>query len=474
LQHAYGFYSVWATRPLCPRLQPAFSFDDMENVTIANQLNVLPVTRAHWRITIIVGLGLFFDLFDVFLAGVLSTVLTTSFGLSQQVLPLVLGSSFLGMFIGAASMGGIADRHGRRPAFLINLGIYSLFTLIGAFSINAAMLVLTRFLAGIGIGAEMPLSDAFLSELLPAQHRGRMMSWAYTTGFLGVPVAGLLARVLVPLNPLGVAGWRWLFVAGSLGGVIVWSLRRMLPESPRWLESVGRSDEAAAIAKQIAEGAADIKPVHTAPAKSEPVPYQKLLEPQHRKVTIMFCVFQIFQTVGYYGFGTIVPLVLAAKGFSVLSSLTYVTIAFFGYPVGAALAVPIVERIERRWLIVGSALLMAIFGLGVGYATEPLAIMALGFAYTVTSNIFSNGFHILQGEVFPTALRARAAGSIYGLSRLSSAVMPFVLLPVLRRYGPGVMFACIAVAMLIVIADIALFAPATTGRALEEIAGDAT
>src|SRR5256714_14219013 len=117
----------------------------MNNLTIAGQLNQLPVTRVHRRITVIVGLGLFFDLFDVFLAGVLSTVLTASFGLSQQVLPLVLGSSFLGMFIGAASMGGIADRHGRRPAFLINLGIYSLFTLLGAFSINAAMLVLTRF-----------------------------------------------------------------------------------------------------------------------------------------------------------------------------------------------------------------------------------------------------------------------------------------------------------------------------------------
>src|SRR5438552_2266297 len=224
----------------------------MENVTIASQLNLLPVTRAHWRITVIVGLGLFFDLFDVFLAGVLSTVLTASFGLSQQVLPLVLGSSFLGMFIGAACMGGIADRHGRRPAFLINLGIYSLFTLLGAFSINAAMLVLTRFLAGIGIGAEMPLSDAFLSELLPAEHRGRMMAWAYTIGFLGVPAAGLLARVLVPLQPLGMAGWRWLFVAGSVGGVIVWSLRRLLPESPRWLESAGKTSEAAQIANEFA------------------------------------------------------------------------------------------------------------------------------------------------------------------------------------------------------------------------------
>jgi len=185
----------------------------------------------------------------------------------------------------------------------------------------------------------------------------------------------------------------------------------------------------------------------------------------------MLSVFQIFQTVGYYGFGTIIPLVLAAKGFSVLSSLTYVTITFLGYPIGAALSVVVVERMERRQLIVVSALLMAVFGFGFAYAKTPAAIMVFGFAYTVISNVFSSGFHVLQGEVFPTALRARAAGATYGLSRLSSAVMPFVLLPVLRNYGPTVMFSVIGLAMLIVILDIGLFAPRTTGRTLEEIAG---
>lgn len=441
----------------------------MESLPITSQLDGLPVTRAHRRAAVIVGLSLFFDLFDVFLAGVLSTVLTASFGLSPQALPAVLGSSFLGMFFGATFMGGIADRFGRRPAFLINLGIYSLFTLLGAFSMNAAMVVLTRFFAGIGIGAEIPLSDAYLSELLPAAHRGRLMSWAYTIGFFGVPAAGLLARVLVPLHPLGVAGWRWLFVAGSLGAVVVWRLRWLLPESPRWLESVGRLDEAADAANHLASGSV-VAPIAHIPAKRECLPFQTLFDHQYRKVTLVLSVFQIFQTAGYYGFGTIVPLVLAAKGFSVLSSLTYVTIAFFGYPIGAALSVVVVERMERRRLIVYSAFCMAVFGLGLGYARMPATIMALGFAYTVTSNIFSNAFHVLQGEVFPTALRARAAGSTYGLSRLSSAVMPFVLLPVLQRYGPDMMFAVIALAMAIVMIDIGFFAPRTTGRALEEIA----
>jgi putative MFS transporter len=404
--------------------------------------NGLPVTRAHIRITIIVGLGLFFDFFDVFLAGVIGTVLTTSFQLSATLLPVVLGSSFLGMFFGATCMGTIADRFGRRPAYLINLGVYSLFTLLGAFSLSPQMLALTRFLAGVGIGAEVPLSDTYLSELLPAKHRGRLIAWAYTVGFLGVPAVGLLARILVPLTPFGMAGWRWLFVAGSLGGAIVWVLRRGLPESPRWLEA------------------------HKAAA---PLPWRTLFTRQNRTRTFMLWVFHIFQTVGYYGFGTIVPLVLAAKGFSVLTSLTYTTLAFIGYPAGSLLSLLVVERMERRQLIICSALLMAVFGLLLGYATAPFAIVGFGILYTITSNIFSNAYHIFQGEIFPTSIRATATGSAYGLSRLSSALMPFVLLPVLQRYGSAVMFATIAGAMIVVIADIALLAPPTTGRTLEDI-----
>jgi MFS transporter, putative metabolite:H+ symporter len=329
------------------------------------------------------------------------------------------------------------------------------------------MLALTRFLAGIGIGAEVPLSDTYLSELLPAKHRGQLIAWAYTIGFLGIPAVGLLARMLVPQTPFGVAGWRWLFVAGSLGGASVWVVRRGLPESPRWLESVGRTKQAAEIVAQMA-GESAFQDADTTEAVA-PLPWRALFTRQYRARTFMLWVFHIFQTVGYYGFGTIVPLVLAAKGFSVLTSLTYTTLAFIGYPAGSLLSLLFVERMERRWLIMCSALLMAVFGLLLGYVTTPFAIVSFGLLYTITSNIFSNAFHIFQGEIFPTAIRATATGSAYGLSRLSSALMPFVLLPVLQRFGAAVMFATIAGAMIIVIADIGLFAPQTTGRTLEEI-----
>jgi putative MFS transporter len=443
--------------------------------SIAARLNRLPITRTHRVVVAIAGVGTFFDLFDIFLAGVLGTVLTERFHLSRVSLPAVLASGFLGMFVGALGLGWYADRVGRRRAFLINLGIYSSFTFLGAFATSATTLIALRFLAGIGIGAEPPLVDAYLGEWLPSRERGRYTAVAYTVGFLGVPAAGLLARVLVPLSPGGIDGWRWLFLAGSAGGAIIWRLRQHLPESPRWLDSVGRTAEAERIVAALEEEAAAGGPLR--PADAEDAPRRTavsglavLWSREYGGRTLVLSVFHLFQTVGYYGFGTLVPLVLASKGFSVVGSLGFASIVYLGYPLGSALSLPVVERVDRRWLIVGSAALMAAFGLALGFASTPRAILSFGLAYTVASNIFSNAFHIFQAEIFPTSVRATAAGAAYGLSRVSSALVPFVLLPVLGRWGPGAMFAIVALAMLVVVVDIGVFAPSTTGRALERVA----
>lgn len=120
-------------------------------------------------------------------------------------------------------------------------------------------------------------------------------------------------------------------------------------------------------------------------------------------------------------------------------------------------------------LIILSAGAMAAFGLALGFSVSPFAISLFGILYTLVSNLFSNAFHVLKGEIFPTSIRGRASGSGYGLSRLSSAVMPFALLPLLNSYGSGVMFAAVAGAMFIVILDIGLFAPSTTGSFAVEV-----
>lgn len=443
------------------------------DASIGAHLDRLPITPAHRAIVAIAGVGTFFDLFDIFLAGVLGTVLIERFHLNRVSLPLVLASGFLGMFLGSLGLGLMADRLGRRRAFLLNLTIYSVFTLLGAFAFSASTLIATRFVAGIGIGAELPLVDAYLSELLPAQQRGRYTALAYTIGFVGVPAVGFLARLLIPLRPLGIEGWRWIFVAGSAGGAVIWWLRRQLPESPRWLASKGRFAEADAVIAQLegrrppnhAEGI--VRPAVRAAIKSEQ--FSVLFSSQYLGRTAVLWIFQIFQSVGYYGFGTLVPLVLASKGFSIVNSLTYVSAVYAGYPLGSALSIPIVERIDRRWLIVGSAVLMAILGLALGLASAPIVIVAFGFSYTIVSNIFSNAFHIFQAEIFPTAVRATATSTAYGLSRLSSAAMPFILLPLLDHSGAAAMFAAVAIAMLIVVVDIGVFAPSTTGRSLERL-----
>jgi putative MFS transporter len=459
---------LWGSRPM-----PAGG--------VAERIDRLPVTRTQKRATVVVGLGLFFELYELFLTGVLSSVLVGEFGLTKAELPLVLASTFIGMFVGALVLGRLADRLGRRGAFLLNLAVYSLFSLLGAFSMNAAWLVVTRFMSGLGLGAELPLADTYLTDLLPARHRGRYIAWAYTIGFIGVPVVGFVAHWVTATSWIGVAGWRWMFVIGSLGSFIVFLLRRRLPESPRWLESVGRVGEAEAIVARL-EGEARSLPAESVPdsgrtAAPAPAPagpagrtgVGALFAPPYNKRTSMMVVFHIFQTIGYYGFGTMVPLVLTAKGYPISESLLYTGLTYLGYPVGSALSLPLVEAVERKYLVIVSGLAMAMFGLAFGFSNSMILIVAWGFLYTAVSNVFSNAYHIYQAEIFPTPMRSTGASGTYALSRLVTAVMPFVLVPVLNDDGVGVLFAIVCVAMVVVAVDVSILGPRTTGLRLEAV-----
>jgi len=449
---------------------------------VAERIDRLPVTCTQRRATVVVGLGLFFELYELFLTGVLSSVLVGELGLTKAELPLVLASTFIGMFVGALVLGRLADRLGRRGAFLLNLAVYSMFSLLGAFSMNAAWLVVTRFMAGVGLGAELPLADTYLTDLLPARHRGRYIAWAYTVGFIGVPVVGFVAHWVTATSFIGVAGWRWMFVIGSLGAFIVLLLRRGLPESPRWLESVGRTGEAEAIAARFEDEARDLPPEPAravpdrlptaAPAPAGPAGRTgvgALFARPYNKRTGMMVVFHVFQTIGYYGFGTMVPLVLTAKGYPISESLLYTGLTYLGYPIGSALSLPLVEAVERKTLVVWSGLAMAAFGLAFGFSNTMMLIVAWGFLYTAVSNVFSNAYHIYQAEIFPTSLRSTGASGTYALSRLVTAIMPFVLVPVLNDDGVTPLFAIMCGAMVVVAVDVSVLGPRTTGLRLEAL-----
>lgn len=420
-----------------------------------------------------IGLGLFFDAYENFLAATISGVLQEDLTLSRNELSLLLGSAFLGQFLGAVVMGRFADRFGRRKAFMVNLAVYSLFSLLGAFSPNAIFLVVTRFVAGVGIGAEYALADTYLSDLMPADKRGRFISWAYTVSFLGVPVVGLSARFLVPLQPLGVDGWRYLFVIGALGSFFVWLVRRNLPESPRWLELEGRHEEAEALVAAMedearAAGHTLREPDPTLrPGRREPVSVAALFRAPYTRRTVMLWLLSGLEVFGYYGFGTLAPLVLAAKGYGVVESLGFVAATYAGYPLGALLAVPIVERVERKHLVMATAALMAVFGVGFGLAGSGLLIVVSGLAFTLASNVFSNAYHVYMAESYPTKVRATATGAAYSVSKLVTGVMPFVLLPFLDAHGSGPVFGLVAAAMALLVLEVAILGQRTRGRSVD-------
>ena len=444
--------------------------------TIAARIERIPLFSLHRKLVVVLGIGTFFDLFDVALGGLLAAILANVYHLTVLWTAAIIASGFFGMFVGAIVLGVVSDYFGRRTLYLIDLLIYSLFTLAMAFAPDVTWVIVFRFLAGIGLGATPALTDVYLSELLPASVRGRYIAWAYTFGLLGVPIAGLLSKVLVSTTFL-LAGWRWLLVVGALGAFIVWWIRRSLPESPRWFEIRSRSAEAEAAVSTLEQQA--MRELHLTEL---PPPEQVVVKPPRRmtlaesfsgvyaKRTIMLLIFQFFQAVGFYGFGSLAPLILTAKGFSVVNSLAFAAPIALGYPLGSWLSVPLVERMERKWLIVGTALLMALFGLIFGFTTSVPVIIASGFLLTVASQLFSNSYHIYQAEIFPTRIRATAVGMAYSLSRLSSGILPLVALPLLQASGPVTVFVASAIILGVVSLDVALLGPRTTGQRLEKVA----
>ncbi|MFJ4920620.1 MFS transporter [Streptomyces sp. NPDC088725] len=439
--------------------------------SIGARLDRMRIGPVHRRITAVIGVGLFFDTFENNLSGTIGKVLQGDFALDATTLKFVLASTFIGQFLGSLVMGKVADRYGRRRAFLLNLAIYSGFSLLGAFSPNVYWLIATRFLAGIGIGAEQALSDCYLADVLPASKRGRFIAWAYTVAFCGVPAVGFAALWLAPASFLGVSGWRWLFVIGSLGSAVVWVLRRRLIESPRWLATRGRTAEAEVLVTWMEAGTpgggARPEPVEPVAAVAPALRLRDVFRPELRRRTSMLWILCVLSVVGYYGFGTLAPQVLAAKGYDIVAGLGFTALSFLGYPVGSALALPVIDRMERRTLLVLSAAAMALAGLGFGLTTSPALIVTFGFAYTLCSNIFSSVSHVYLSEQYPTSIRAAASGAAYSLSKLSAGAIPFVLLPVLDAGGSGALFWAIAGAMAVLIVSVLSLGDRTTGVSVD-------
>lgn len=228
------------------------------SVNAGGRLDRLPIGPFHYRIMTLIGIGMFFDGFDIYLAGtVLGVTLKTGFStLGENAI--FISMTFVGMMVGSFGTGFVGDRFGRRFSYQFNLLLFGVASLAAAFAPNMTILIICRFFMGIGLGAENVVGYSTMTEFVPAKSRGKWLGLMAVCVVTGLPVALLVASFVVPQF-----GWRAMFVLGGIGALVVWYLRKNLPESPRWLEAVGRKEEAEALMQTIEREASQGQPLPT-------------------------------------------------------------------------------------------------------------------------------------------------------------------------------------------------------------------
>jgi putative MFS transporter len=282
---------------------------------------------------------------------------------------------------------------------------------------------------------------------------------------------------LVPLTILGLDGWRWVVIIGSLGAAVIWWIRRNLPESPRWLDQHGRTAEAERIVDDMerharAETGKELPPpeIVTGETERKTGAWTEMWNPVYRGRTIMLVIYNLFQTIGYYGFSSWVATLLISQGIEVTKSLAYTFIIAIAAPIGPLVGVVFADRFERKWQIAWAAVGIAVFGLLFAQQKSAAGVIVFGLLITLCNNWMSFSFHAYQAELYPTRIRAQAVGFVYSWSRFSAIFSGFIIAFLLGNYGTVGVFTFIAGAMVVVFIVIGGFGPPVTGRRLEAIA----
>ena len=447
-----------------------------DDLYISQRIDRLPFTNYHLLLIIAAGAGFFFDIFDIDTMSVSAAVISKTFHMVPLITTLTIAMAFIGMFFGSILSGRLADKYGRKRLFVITLLIIALGSFLTFLSTSVAELWLFRFITGFGIGGDLPVIWAYLGELSPSKLRGKYVGYAMIIGVLSLPAVGLSGTALISTFPIN--GWRYVFLLGAVIALIVWPLRALAPESPRWYLSRNKKKEADAAMMSIEE-AVHRRTHRPLPSYAKNVKYSigeykaplsELFKKDIIGSTAVASLLWIFQTWGFYGFTAFLPLILIAKGYSLVHAIFFTAIGWVGGFLGPVLVSVISDRYQRKYLLTTYAFFAAlfIFLMGLTPPNSAVEVVLLAFLVNIFIQAWAATLYIYVPEIFPARVRASGGGFANGLGR-GFNVVGLLVIGVALAGIPIAQLSFTAVSWLVCLVIIAVWGIKTSRRALEDI-----
>ncbi|KQU96355.1 hypothetical protein ASC89_07470 [Devosia sp. Root413D1] len=458
---ATGHIGMDLTNDTAPRASAA---------SIVERMDRLPLTWMHLGIVAIGAFGFTFDLMEVSLGNVLSAVFSAPpYAVEAVQLSWLLAAMYVGAIPGALIAGWLADRYGRKQVMLAVLLVLCVTSIAAAASPDVNTLIVSRILSGLALGAYPPLLFSFFTDFMPPRRRGTVIMMTAGIASLGPVLMIFLVRWLTPIQPFGVEAWRWAFILGAVGALVVAICFRFVPESPRWLVARGRIREAelalegferSRVAIPNPPGAAPVPPPVAHPVDAADA------KPNRWHFVLVAAIY-FASPWGTVAFPLLMGAVLIEKGFALSDSLFYVGVSMFGPAIGTIIGSLFVDKFERRIGLVAFGLGMIVSAIAFAASLNPLWLMAAGIAFQLLAMMQVPTMTIYAAELFPTAWRARTSTAAWSINRLASAVAPLVLLPLLKTHGIWPMFSVMIAILAVGIAIVFVAPNGKAGRAVD-------
>jgi MFS transporter, putative metabolite transport protein len=401
----------------------------------ATSIEDLELNSFHWKMTVYSAGGPFCDGYILSIIGIGLALAGPQLGLSPLMTGLIGASALVGIFFGGLVFGYVTDLVGRQLMYVIDLSVFVVASVLQLFVGEGWQLLVLRFILGVAIGADYPIATALLAEFTPRRHRGFLLGITVGAWWLGAVAAYIVGYVL--LLALGEDGWRWILASSAVPAALILLLRLGTPESPRWLASKGRTEEARAVVQEVFGEEADLGDLPPEPPRTS---FGNIFRRGYGKRAVFVGLFWLLQVTPLFAMFTFQPEVL--KAFELASGnqayLGSVVISLF-FLVGVIPALFLVGGMGRRPVLIWPFVITGIALLLIGIAPNaPLWVIVALFAIFA---IFNGGSSILQfiypNELFPTEVRATAVGFATAVSRIGAATGTFLLPTALSGIGVG-------------------------------------